>query len=119
MIATTGRDILVTTGNADADAYLAASRAVLRAHHNLDRARAAWADAEAADERHDGFHGTAERRQRAEKRVDDARRALSYAQADMVLTGAPVWRDNPRLGDLVDAEIAEAASTGIARYGAA
>lgn len=108
------RDVLVSTGDTDADAYLDAYRRALRAQQVEHEARDAWLRAEAAELNRDGFHGTAERRQRAARHLDEARRATPCADADATRAGAPVRRDNPHLADLVHAEIAEA---GIARYG--
>ncbi|MEU4406262.1 hypothetical protein AB0F88_17205 [Streptosporangium sp. NPDC023963] len=73
------RDRLVYTRSPEANAYLRAGVAALFAQYEADDGRAHWFHAVARDERLNGFGGSAERRQRAERLYDECRRALSLA----------------------------------------
>ncbi|MEZ0076338.1 hypothetical protein [Planotetraspora sp. GP83] len=99
------RDQLVATGCREADAYLKAGLAGLPAEQEAASSRAAWKRAVGADDQHAGFHGTAERRQRAERLYDQARRALAVAQAAEKQALLAAEEADPRAAALATAEL--------------
>ncbi|SDL75952.1 hypothetical protein SAMN05421874_128121 [Nonomuraea maritima] len=100
------RDQLVATGDQYLDAFLLLSRGMRYPQRQLEDAETSLREAQKRDHTRNGFHGTAERRQRAEKRYDEAKRELDIArriedQADRDIRQTA----RPQLLALVDAEI--------------
>ncbi|SEU46767.1 hypothetical protein [Nonomuraea wenchangensis] len=73
-------DKLVATGNPIVDAYLKVARAMLVPQAMLEAAETVLDRAQQADAEKHGFHGTAERRQRAERAYDEANRQACAAR---------------------------------------
>ncbi|MEU6719864.1 hypothetical protein ABZ897_51135 [Nonomuraea sp. NPDC046802] len=72
-------DRLVATGNKAVDSYLTIARAMLVPQRTLENAKRRLDDAQKADHKQHGFGGTAEARQRAERRYDEANRGMQHA----------------------------------------
>ncbi|MEV0307825.1 hypothetical protein [Nonomuraea fuscirosea] len=73
-------DQLVATGNATVDDYLSIARAMLVPQRTLEDAERRLNQTQKADRERHGFGGTAEDRQRAERRYDEANRAVQHAR---------------------------------------
>ncbi|WP_433379201.1 hypothetical protein [Streptosporangium sp. CA-115845] len=99
------RDRLVSTGNAEADAYLRAGRNALPAQCAEESSRAGWLCAVENDEKRRGFYGAAERRQRAEKLYDTDRNALTVADRAEKRTRKAAEQADPKAAALVQGEL--------------
>lgn len=66
------RPVLVATGDKHVDHYLRVARETLHFQRALEDAETALTDTQKRYEEYGGDYGTAEARQRAEKRLDDA-----------------------------------------------
>jgi len=99
------RDQLVATGDATMDAYLLLARGMRHPQRLIEDAEHALDEAQRRDQEHHGFHGTAEARQRAEKRYDEAKQALSSARRAEDRAAAAAKASAPHLIDLAAAEV--------------
>lgn len=99
------RDQLVATGDATVDAYLALARDMRCPQRVLEDAERALDEAQRRDLRHDGFAGTAEARQRAEKRYDEAKRDLASGRRAEDRAAAAAEASAPHLIPLVAGEV--------------
>ncbi|MEV6157915.1 hypothetical protein AB0L53_47010 [Nonomuraea sp. NPDC052129] len=100
------RDQLVATGDATLDAFLLLARGVRHPQRKLEDAESALDEAQRRDREHNGFHGTAEARQRAERSYGKAKQAITDArraedQAERTAQAAAL----PRLFALANAEV--------------
>lgn len=73
------RSVLVATPDQAVNNYLRVARTGLVPQTTLEDAETSLTQAEKRDREHNGFHGTAEQRQRCEKRYDEAARAAGLA----------------------------------------
>lgn len=100
------RDQLVATGDTTLDAYLVLARGMRHLQSILEQAERVLDEAQRRDNEHHGFHGTAEARQRAEKRYDEAKRALAVARrAEDKAARTAQESARPRLFDLAVGEV--------------
>ncbi len=70
---------LVATGDKAVDDYLRIARSTMVPQRTLEDADDSLVRAQEQDTKHSGFRGTAEHRQRCERRYDEAKRALDHA----------------------------------------
>ncbi|TMR10982.1 hypothetical protein ETD86_37335 [Nonomuraea turkmeniaca] len=99
------RDQLVVTGDAMVDAYLALARFVRCPQRSLEAAEEVLTEAQQFDRKHNGCYGTAEDRQRAEKRYDEAKQALDLARDAEDKAAGEARQASPRLFDLAEDEV--------------
>ncbi|WP_431928753.1 hypothetical protein [Nonomuraea jabiensis] len=100
------RDQLVATGDTAVDAYLLVARDMRHPQRMLEDAENHLVEAQESDAKHNGFCGTAEARQRAEKRFDKAKQALTIARRDEDQAARTAQEAaQPHLFDLAKAEV--------------
>lgn len=100
------RDQLVATSDNTVDAYLLVARGMRHPQRTMEDAENHLVQAQESDAKHNGFHGTAEDRQRAEKRFDKAKQTLTIARhAEDQAARAAQLSALPRLFELAKTEV--------------
>ncbi|MEV6033651.1 hypothetical protein AB0L65_21020 [Nonomuraea sp. NPDC052116] len=100
------RDQLVATGDDTLDAYLLVARDMRHPQQMLESAERHLVETQRRDAKENGFHGTAEARQRAEKSYDKAKQALTIARRDEDQARRDAQAAaRPRLFELAAAEV--------------
>ncbi|MEU4234802.1 hypothetical protein AB0F17_61905 [Nonomuraea sp. NPDC026600] len=100
------RDQLVVAGDAALDAYLALARAARCPQHAVESAEEVLNAARRRDHEKNGFYGTAEARQRAEQRYDDAKRELDLARRNEDKAEDNARKSSPDRFGLAEDEVA-------------